>query len=52
MAEEATALKSRIKSLCSATLAQTCETLSLPEECSRVLDTVKIRADKLMGTLA
>ena len=48
----ATALKSRIKALCSATLAQTCATLSLPEECSRVLDTVKIRADKLMGTLA
>lgn len=47
----ATALKSRIKSLCSATLAQTCETLSLPEECVRVLETVKSRADSLMETL-
>ncbi|MBQ9432035.1 MAG: hypothetical protein IJU44_10850 [Kiritimatiellae bacterium] len=47
----ATVLKARIKAFCSATLAQTCETLSLPEECSRVLDTVKIRADKLMGVL-
>ena len=47
----ATALKSRIKALCAATLEQTCETLSLPSECERILETIKPRASKLIGTL-
>ena len=48
----ATALKSRIKALCAATLEQTCETLSLPSECEKVLETVKSRASRLKGTVA
>ncbi len=47
----ASALKSRIKVLCSGTLGQTCETLSLPSECERILETIKPRASKLMETL-
>ena len=47
----ATALKSRIRALCAATLEQTCETLSLPSECAKVLETVKSRSEKLIVNL-
>ena len=42
-----TALRSRIAHLCEAVIAQTSETLDIPQECENVLAIVKERADKL-----
>ena len=39
------------EALVGGTLGQTCETLSLPSECERILETIKPRASKLMETL-
>ena len=42
-----TALRSRISHLCAAAMAQTCDSLSLPQECESVLAIVRARARKL-----
>jgi serine/threonine-protein kinase HipA len=42
-----TALQSRISHLCTAVMAQTCASLSIPQECERVLSIVRARAKKL-----
>ncbi len=46
----ATALRSRIMSLCKGVVAHTCATLSLPVECERVLEIVKDRAEKILSS--
>ena len=46
-----TALKSRIKTPCDASLEQTCETLSLPSECTNAPEAAKFRANRLKGAL-
>ena len=42
-----TALRTRIKQLCTTILTHTCKTLSLPDECNAVLETIKDRAKNL-----
>jgi serine/threonine-protein kinase HipA len=42
-----TALRTRIKQLCTTILTHTCKTLSLPDECNAVLEIIKDRAKKL-----
>ena len=42
-----TALRSRISHLCAAAMAQTCTSLSIPQECEGVLAIVRARAEKL-----
>ncbi len=45
----ATALRSRIKSICKGILSQTCAALSLPGECEKVLEIVKERAETILS---
>ena len=47
-----TALRARIKTLCSGVIDKTCENLSAPEKCAGVLDTIKNRAAKLADTVS
>ena len=42
-----TALRTRIKQLCTTILMHTCKTLSLPDECNAILEIIKDRAKKL-----
>jgi hypothetical protein len=42
-----TALRARIKQLCTTISTHTCKTLSLPDECNAVLEIIKARAKKL-----
>ena len=45
----AAALRQRIARLCDAAIAQTCERLSIPEECEAVLAIIRSRAEKMKG---
>lgn len=45
----AAALRLRIARLCDAAIVQTCESLSVPEECEAVLAIIRSRAEKMKG---